>query len=171
MVSVKIKDNDLKNAAENSIDQFLQLIIQSILEAIGGEINANTLEKLNVEQATLLAWNILHEEVMDGGYVQLIYNGYGSFIFKNPFGRVMKDWGLKSLHSHIEHASKPYKKYHKTIEQERTDEDFMALFEQYPEFDDLDDAFVEMEEEVTDTICHYVDEHLEDFVSVVKDKE
>lgn len=84
MVSVKIKDNDLKNAAENSIDQFLQLIIQSILEAIGGEINANTLEKLNVEQATLLAWNILHEEVMDGGYVQLIYNGYGSFIFKNP---------------------------------------------------------------------------------------
>ena len=45
MVSVKIKDNDLKNAAENSIDQFLQLIIQSILEAIGGEINANTLEK------------------------------------------------------------------------------------------------------------------------------
>ena len=168
MVSVKIKDNDLKNAAENSIDQFLQLIIQSILEAIGGEINANTLEKLNVEQATLLAWNILHEEAMDGGYVQLIYNGYGSFIFKNPFGRVMKDWGLKSLHSHIEHASKPYKKYHKTIEQERTDEDFMALFEQLPEFDAFDDTFVEMEEIWTRQIAEYVDEHLDKFIEIVK---
>ena len=62
-------------------------------------------------------------------------------------------------------------KYADKLTAECSDEEFMALFEQYPEFDDLDDAFVEMEEEVTDTICHYVDEHLEDFVSVVKDKE
>ena len=42
----------------------------------------------------------------------------------------------------------------------------MALFEQYPEFDDLDDAFVENEEEWTALIAHYVDEHLEHFVQV-----
>ncbi|MBP5392741.1 MAG: DUF4375 domain-containing protein, partial [Bacteroidaceae bacterium] len=48
------------------------------------------------------------------------------------------------------------------------DEEFMALFEKYPEFDDLDDEFIEMEEEVTDLIAHYVDEHLEQFVQVNK---
>ena len=45
----------------------------------------------------------------------------------------------------------------------------MALFEQYPEFDDLDDEFVETEEAITTTIAYYVDAHLDDFVEVTKD--
>ncbi|MBR5052169.1 MAG: DUF4375 domain-containing protein, partial [Bacteroidaceae bacterium] len=39
-------------------------------------------------------------------------------------------------------------------------------FEQYPDFDDLDDEFIEMEEEVTDIIAHYVDDNLERFISI-----
>ena len=45
----------------------------------------------------------------------------------------------------------------------------MALFEAYPKFDDLDDEFVEMEEEVTVALACYVDEHLELFAEVVKE--
>ena len=45
----------------------------------------------------------------------------------------------------------------------------MALFEQYPEFDELDDLFVEMEEEVTEKVARYVDEHIENFATVVKE--
>ena len=56
----------------------------------------------------------------------------------------------------------------KELTAECSDEEFMALFEQYPQFDDLDDEFVEMEEEVTDIIAHYVDEHLEQLVAVAK---
>ena len=44
----------------------------------------------------------------------------------------------------------------------------MALFERYPDFDELDDAFVEMEEEVTETVARYIDEHLEAFAEIVK---
>ena len=42
----------------------------------------------------------------------------------------------------------------------------MALFEKYPEFDDLDDAFVENEEMFTSQVAHYVDEHIERFVNI-----
>ena len=45
----------------------------------------------------------------------------------------------------------------------------MALFEAYPKFDELDDKFVEMEEEVTETLARYVDEHLEQFAEIVKE--
>ena len=45
----------------------------------------------------------------------------------------------------------------------------MALFERFPEFDELDDAFVEMEEEVTATLAQYVDEHLDLFATIVKE--
>ena len=44
----------------------------------------------------------------------------------------------------------------------------MALFEQYPMFDDLDDEFVEMEEEVTELVARYIDENIENFATVVK---
>ena len=47
-----------------------------------------------------------------------------------------------------------------------TDEEFMALFEQYPAFDNLDDAFIEDEENITARIACYVDDHLNDFVEI-----
>ena len=43
----------------------------------------------------------------------------------------------------------------------------MALFEKYPEFDSLDDTFVENEESFTDTVARYVDDHLSNFVNIV----
>ena len=42
----------------------------------------------------------------------------------------------------------------------------MVLYEQFPEFDDLDDAFMEREEEFTNGVAHYLDEHLTDFIDI-----
>ena len=42
----------------------------------------------------------------------------------------------------------------------------MALYEQYPDFEDLDDEFMEREEEITAQIAHYLDEHLQDFIEI-----
>ena len=148
------------------MDCFLQVFIKAIREAIGGELTAETITELNADQMTLLAWQTLHDEVMDGGFVQLIYNGYGPFIFKNPLAKVMKLWGLKDLSKLIYDGHRLWLKYRELIERELSEEEFMALFEQFPEFDDLDDAFVENEEQWTSEIAHYVDEHIDRFVVI-----
>ena len=70
------------------------------------------MQQLTADQITLLAWSYLHQEVMEGGYIQLIYNGYGTFIFRNPFAVAMRNWGLRELYVHIRHAKKYYEKYH-----------------------------------------------------------
>ena len=72
------------------MDAFLQVFVKATYDAIGDELTAETMQELNADQITLLAWNILHEEVMDGGFVQLIHNGYGPFNFKNPFAKALK---------------------------------------------------------------------------------
>ena len=105
---------------------------------------------------------------MDGGFIQLIYNGYGSFFFRNPFARAVEGWGMDELASIIRKAHRVYDKNRVELEKERSDEDFMALFEQFPQFDEFDDSFVENEEEWTAMIAHYVDEHLDNFVHVVE---
>lgn len=161
-----MKDVDLQQAAMEGMDAFLQVFVKATYDAIGGELTAETMQELNADQITLLAWNILHEEVMDGGFVQLIHNGYGPFIFKNPLAKALKLWDLKELSKLIYEAHTLWLKHREEIEKDCTDEEFMALFEQFPDFDDLDDQFVEHEEEWTEDIAHYVDDHLERFATI-----
>lgn len=162
----KVKDSDLRNAASAGMDEFLKVFTDAIMASVGGELTADTMAELNSDQITLLAYDILHNEVMDGGFVQLIYNGYGSFLFRNPFAKAIKGWGMDELASLVKKAGKLYFKYKNEIERECTDDEFMAMFEQYPEFDDLDDLFVENEETWTGMVACYVDEHIERFVTV-----
>lgn len=166
MIQVTIKDEVLRRAAEDGMDAFLQVFVDAIKAAIGGELTAETMSELTADQVTLLAWNILHDEVMDGGFVQLIHNGYGPFVFKNPLAKALKLWGLRDLSKLIYDAHTLWVRYRDEIERDCTDEEFMALFERFPEFDDLDDDFVENEESWTGAIAHYVDEHIEHFALV-----
>lgn len=89
------------------------------------------MQQLSVAQITLLALDILHEEVMDGGFVQLIYNGYGGFIFDNPFAKVLRDWGLRDLAKMLFAVRKLYKEYGAKIQRGYGDDEFMAMFEQF----------------------------------------
>ena len=168
MKEVRITDNYLQKTTQEGMDVFLQTVTDGILTAIGGELNEETIQEINAQQITLLAYHILRDEVMDGGFVQLIHNGYGPFIFKNPFDKAIRAWGLADLCSLIRKVHKLYNRFHEEIERECSDEEFMAMFEQMPEFDEFDDRFVENEEEWTALVARYVDEHIGQFAMIEK---
>ena len=167
-MQVQIKETEIIQAAQQGMDAFVDVFYKHIMEGIGGELNAEGMQKLQADQITLLAYMIFREEVMDGGFVQLIHNGYGPFIFLNPFAKAMRLWGAKDFCNLIYKGRKLFQKYGEELTKEYSDEEFMALFEKYPEFDDLDDEFIEMEEEVTETVARYIDEHLEQFATIEK---
>ena len=166
MNSIKVKDSTLQAAAEAGMDEFLKVVVDAINTSIGGELTPATMPQLNARQITLLGYDILRQEVMDGGFVQLIHNGYGPFFFRNPFGTAMRQWGLPDLKGLMNRAQKLYQRHGAELEQDCSDEEFMALFERYPAFDDLDNQFIENEEQWTAMVACYVDDHLSDFVSV-----
>ena len=145
------------------MDEFLQEIVDKTYESIGGELTAQSMAQLSAEQITLLAYFILRDEVMDGGFVQLIHNGYGPFFFRNPFAKAVKEMGMTDLARLMNKARKLYSGFHEELEKECTDDEFMALFEQFPQFDNLDDEFVENEEEWTAQLAHYVETHIDKF--------
>lgn len=170
MTQVTINDATLRQAATEGMDAFVAAFVSATKQAIGGELTADNMSQLNADQLTLLAWDVLHEEVMDGGFVQLIHNGYGPFIFKNPFARAVKQlWDMRDLSRLVYDVHTLYSKYGAALERDCTDDEFMALFEQYPEFDDMDDLFVEQEEAWTEHIARYIDQNIEKFATIEND--
>lgn len=148
------------------MDAFVELFCNVIMDAIGGDLTSESMQQLNSDQITLLAYCTYREEVMDGGHVQLIHNGYGPFIFLNPFAKAMRLWGAKEFSKLVYRGRKFYEENSGALTAECSDAEFMAMFEQYPEADDLDDEFIEMEEEVTGIVAKYIDEHLSAFAEI-----
>ena len=165
-VNVEIADSVLRTAAGEGMDAFVEAVVNAIKDAVGGELNAETMQQLNADQITLWGYHMFREEVMEGGFLQLIYIGLGDFIFMNPFAKAMREWGLKDFGKLVYEGRALYEKYHDELCREFTEEEYNALCEQYPEFDDLDDKFVSEEENYTEAVARYVDEHLEKFVTV-----
>ena len=167
MKKVVIKNDILAEKAQEGMDAFVACFVTAIKDAIGGELTAETMAQLNADQITLLAWQTLHDEVMDGGFVQLIHNGYGPFIFKNPFAKALnKMWHMRELSKRLYEVHTLWLEHREELEKDCSDDEFMALYEQFPQFDDYDDWFVENEEELTETVARYVDDNIEKFAQV-----
>ena len=166
MNTVILNDADLRAAAADGADAFVDVFFDAIMDSVGGILSEDIIYKLNSDQMTLVVFKFLREEVMDGGFVQLIYNGLGPFVFFNPFAKAVRAWGIDDLATLINRAGRLFRKYGKEITRECSDEEFMAMFEKYSEFDNLDDEFVENEERWIGCIARYIDEHIDNFATI-----
>lgn len=164
---IEVTDEALRRAAGEGMDAFIGVFTDAYKKVLGEGLAAKTMPLLSGEQHSLLAYRIFRDEVMEGGFCQLIQNGYGGYIFDNPFAKVMRLWGVGDLSKLVYAAKKIYDAHRDDLERERTDEEFMAMYEQYEAFDELEDEFLEKEEEYTAQVAGYVDEHLELFAKIV----
>lgn len=154
----------MQNAEHEAPGAELDALAKPLWEKIGGQLTAQTMPRLSADEITLLAYQILRNELMEGGFVQLIQNGYGPFIFLNPFARALREWGehldqtkatvddisLKDFSKWLYKARKLYDRTRTLLETPTEDEDaFMALYEQVEDWDEFDDAFIDFEPAVT----------------------
>ena len=165
---IAVTDKALQAAAQKGTYEFIRVFTSEYQKVLGGDPTAEKMGLLSGEQHTLLAYTIFHDEVIEGGFCQLIQNGYGAYIFDNPFAKVMRLWGAESFSKLVYAAKKIYDAHRQELERERTEEEFMAMYETFEAFDTLEEDYGEMEEEVTDTIAHYVDEHPELFAEITQ---
>lgn len=160
---IQIRETTIIEAAEKGPDEFLKVFTDAYLEALGGDITAENMGLLNGYQHTLLALRFFSEEVNEGGFVQLIQNGYGGYIFDNPVAKALKLMGATGLSKILYKAKEIYDAHREELERETTDEEFAAMYVDFEQFDELEEKFFYIEEEEIQLIAQYVDEHLEDF--------
>lgn len=163
-----ITDKEVAAAATAGMDEFIKVFTDKYLEVTGGVIDASTMPLLNGHQHSLLGYHFFREEINEGGFIQLIQNGYGPYIFDNPFAMAMRIFGAKDFSKLIYDAKKIYDVNRKDLEKECDDDEFMAMYEQYEAFDELEEKFMDMEELITAQIAEYVDNNIEQFAKIEK---
>lgn len=150
MTENKITTNITDIAWNEGYGAYIDYVCKTILESVGGRLNSESMDKLSSEQHTLLAYKWLRDEVMEGGFIQLIYNGYAPYVLDSPFPYVIKKvWELKELSKLLFNVRKEYHLNKKEFEVELSDEDFMALYERLEKLNDYGDDFLDDFEEIT----------------------
>lgn len=140
--TVKAKHEELNGA------DFIRYITDEYLSAVGGSLTAEAMNKLSPDQHSLLCYRYVLDEVMEGGFIQLILNGYAPYVLEGPFPyTVKKEWGMKDFAKLLYSAKTEYHKNEELLSQDMSDDEFMALYEQLDELNCLGDSFLDDHQE------------------------
>ena len=158
-------DRELAHERYESLDGigFIQWVTDGYLAAIGGVLTADNMEMLSAEQHAVLCYRYVLDEVMEGGFIQLILNGYAPYVLEGPFPMVVKkEWEMKDFSKLLYEAKREYYKHQEELSRDMDDEEFMALYEQLEDLNELGDDFLdEHQEEVTPAVAKMIVEHLD----------
>ena len=172
---------------------FIEWVTDGYLAAIGGGLTADNMDMLSAEQHAVLCYRYVLDEVMEGGFIQLILNGYAPYVLEGPFPMVVKkEWGMKEdplcpadislsmgrpcgeeatsnvmkkFSKLLYEVKKEYHKHQEELSRDMSDEEFMALYEQLEELNELGDDFLdEHQEEVTPAVAKMIVENLDKYM-------
>ncbi len=163
---ITLSESEKERVLALSGTEFIIELTDAYLNALGGGLTAENMGSLNTDQHSLLAYRYLLDEVMEGGFIQLIHNGYGPYVLEGPFPLVLKKmWGMKDFAKLIFNVRKEYHQHKDEIATELSEEDFMALYEQLEELNEYGDDFLDdFQETTTPAIVKYVKDNPEKFL-------
>lgn len=140
---------------------YLNAETDQLITRIGGQLNESNMNMLSLNEHCLLAYRYLRDEVMEGGFIQLIQNGYGPYVLLGPFPMLLKkEWEMKQFGQFLFDVAREYKKHREELEADKSDEEFMAQYEQFEILNDYGDEYLDdYEEVITPQIADYYKTH------------
>lgn len=168
-MSIKVTDAELRAAAEKGSRDFVYVFMNKYAEAIGGELTNENMNLLTGPQHSLYSYKLMREKIDEGGFLLLIQEGYGPYIFDNPFAKAMRVFGAHRLSQLIYKAKKIYDANKEQLTDDiDTDEKYDAIMDKFlDKFEKIEDEIIVIEDDELDSVAHYVDEHLDDFAEIV----
>ena len=162
----QITQEELDAAWNASPLNYIEAITDAYLNTLDGQLTEYNMDVLTANQHTLLAYWYILDEVMEGGFIQLIQNGYGPYVLDGPFAMMMKKhWELVDFGKFMYEVKKEYHLHKAELEADLNEEQFMALYEQQEKMNELGDEFLDKYQEiVTPSIADYVRKNEEKFV-------
>jgi len=141
------------------------MFIQPLHEEMYRRQDFNFLDDLSEGQQLLLSYDYVQMQVMQGGFIQLIQNGYVGLL------PTMPGW-LEVVNCHemakvIDDVLKVYVLNREALDKSTSVEEFAKLYDEFQEFVALDEDFHRLHPLVFDTLLQYATNHTEEFIKLV----
>jgi hypothetical protein len=186
----EIKAKELKNA-KNAWD-FLYVILGKYFEMM--EKDEEIMQEFNDSQIALIAYRHFDAQVCNGGFVQLIQNGYVEIISDKTFSETIKSWGAEKTAVIAEEAKIIYNKHKEKLDKliklqmefselaselyhkdkkafERLEskhlEETSKFFDDIEDFEPLEDRYYELKEQDVEKVKNYVEKNINEFAVVL----
>ena len=141
---------------QESVD-YLNNTTDQLISRIDGQLTEQNMDMLSLNEHIFLAYRYLRDEVMDGGFIQLIQNGYGPYVLLGPLPMLLKkQLGLKKFGQFLFDVQHEYKLNREALEADKDEDEFMAQYEKYETLNDYGDDYLDdFEEEITPAISEW----------------
>jgi hypothetical protein len=150
------------DAADNNM--FFDLLVQPLHEELYRRQNFNFLDDLSAGQQLFLSYDYVQQQVSQGGFIQFLQNGYVSLLL--PMPGWLTAMGADSMAQVIDDVLKSYVIHIDKLDKETTVQEFARLYEELPEFNQLDERFRNCQEETIVKMLAYAKENLDEFARV-----
>src|SRR5476651_2075728 len=148
-----ITQTDINQAGSDAWDVLSVFIDKYYEEMETGDID-EIIKCLNPAQQTLILYSQLYGQVTNGGFVQLIANGY-FYVLDSTFALNMALWGAKGTAAILERGIELYQLKKDQFRNPQTAAEFSAMYKQHPEFEPLSDEFFEIMDGDAEIIKNY----------------
>lgn len=153
-------------SATTNGEDYLYVLIEAYERLASPDIPLAKLDSFTNEAAVLLLFSTLKGQVENGGFIQLIQNGYGPALFESPFMRDIASWGATQLAELTEQASSIYQANKEYLERPRAIPEFSALYKEFRAFEPLEDRYYDIMASQMAIVRAYVEQHLSQFARV-----
>ncbi len=162
----KIKRAELEaNKGAGKEDALYDLFAQPLHEELYKRQDFDFLDELSEGQELMLSYDYVRMQVMQGGFIQLIENGYVGLLMDMP------EWlnmiGAKDMAKLIDDALKVYVLNKEMLEKSNTPEEFAKLYDELKEFEILDENFTHLNDDTNRKILQYAIDNIDEFAIVV----
>lgn len=149
--------------AAGDIGGIYDILAQPLHEELYRRQTFDFMDELSDIQQLLISYDYVRTQVMQGGFIQLIQNGYIGLL------PAMPEWlykiGAPEMAKDIDDVLKVYVLNRQLLDQKTTVEEFAKLYSELTEFEEIDERFRRLDVETMEQIAGYAVEHPEEFLS------
>lgn len=159
-----ISANLLKEKQSESHQAVYDLLVTPLHEELYRRQTFEFLDDLSNGQQLMLSYDYVREQVAQGGFIQLLQNGYVGLLPDMPaWLYAVNDPEMAQI---IDDVLKVFVLNNEVLNRQTTIEEFAKLYEEFKEFEVIEERFRQWDEKTIVIIADYALAHLNEFATV-----
>ncbi len=154
----------IKLQEQNEIESVFEQLVLPIHEELYKKQDFAFIETLSPGQELLIRYDYIRMQVLQGGFIQLIQNGYINLLLAIP--QMLNQVGAPEMAQLLDDVLKVYTLNCEELSKETTVEEFAKLYEEFTEFEALDARFSAENAQTEQAIVAYALRFPDEFMEI-----